>query len=272
MIRNWVNYLTQRKKELRTFLEEECHIDAKKIDENPSSSFFAGKLQAKTLKALKVAAIMDRFTLDSYRPECNLLELTPQNWKSEIDDFQPELLFIESAWQGKDGMWYRKIANGSPELYGLTQYCHEKEIPVVFWNKEDPVYTDTFMPAAQCADFVFTTDIDCIKKYKNSLGHDNVFFLHFAAQPALHNPIEKYERQDRFCFAGAYYHKYPERSQTFDSFSDVFIEKKGLDIYDRNYVNPRPEHAFPDRYHPYILGTLDPAEIDKAYKGLFMIH
>ena len=267
MIRNWVNYLTQRKKELRTFLEEECHIDAKKIDENPSSSFFAGKLQAKTLKALKVAAIMDRFTLDSYRPECNLLELTPQNWKSEIDDFQPELLFIESAWQGKDGLWYRKIANGSPELYGLTQYCHEKEIPVVFWNKEDPVYTDTFMPAAQCADFVFTTDIDCIKKYKNSLGHDNVFFLHFAAQPALHNPIEKYERQDRFCFAGAYYHKYPERSQTFDSFSDVFIEKKGLDIYDRNYVNPRPEHAFPDRYHPYILGTLDPAEIDKAYKG-----
>lgn len=267
MIRTWINYLIQRKKDLRNFLEEECHIDARELDENSNFSFFVDKLRADTLQELRVGAIMDRFTLDSYRPECNLLELTPQNWKEEIDGFQPELIFIESAWQGKDGLWYRKIANGSPELYELTRYCHEKEIPVVFWNKEDPVYTDTFMPAAQCADFVFTTDIDCIKKYKNSLGHDNVFFLHFAAQPELHNPIEKYERQDRFCFAGAYYHKYPERSKTFDSFSDVFIEKKGMDIYDRNYVNPRPEHSFPERYRPYILGTLDPSEISKAYKG-----
>ena len=40
-----------------------------------------------------------------------------------------------------------------------------------------------------------------------------------------------------------------------------------MDIYDRNYVNPRPEHSFPERYRPYILGTLDPSEISKAYKG-----
>lgn len=84
------------------------------------------------------------------------------------------------------------------------------------------------MPAARCADFVFTTDIDCIKKYKNALGHDNVFFLHFAAQPKVHNPIEKYERKDKFCFAGAYYHKYPNRTKTFDNFSEVFLEKKVL--------------------------------------------
>ena len=123
------------------------------------------------------------------------------------------------------------------------------------------------MPAARCADFVFTTDIDCIKKYKNALGHDRVFFLHFAAQPQIHNPIEKHERKDKFCFAGAYYHKYPNRAKTFDAFAEVFMQTKGLDIYDRNYNAPKPEFTFPSKYNPCILGCLDPGEIDMAYKG-----
>ncbi len=224
-------------------------------------------LNISSLKELKVACVMDRFTLESYSPECQLFEVTPENWKEEIESFQPHLLFIESAWKGKDDSWYRKIANGSKEYFEMTSYCQEHDIPIVFWNKEDPVYTDTFMPAARMADFVFTTDIDCIKKYKNELKHDNVFFLHFAAQPTIHNPIEKYERKDKYCFAGAYYHKYKQRSETFDKFAEVFINSKGFDIYDRNYKNSLPEHAFPKNYDPYILGSLDPKEIDIAYKG-----
>lgn len=84
---------------------------------------------------------------------------------------------------------------------------------MVFWNKEDPIYTDTFMPAAKCADFVFTTDIDCIRKYKERLKHDRVYLLHFAAQPQKHNPVEKFTRKDKFCFAGAYYHRYPKEQK-----------------------------------------------------------
>ena len=224
-------------------------------------------LRAERLSQLRVAAVMDRFTLDSYQPECDLLEVTPENWRGEIDAFQPDLLMIESAWQGKDNLWYRKIANGSKEYFDMTAYCREKNIPIVFWNKEDPIYTDTFMPAAAMADVVFTTDIDCIKKYQRALGHNRVYHLHFAAQPKIHNPIEKYPRQDKFCFAGAYYHRYPQRAKVFDAFSEVFLRGKGLDIYDRNFGHARPEHAFPRQYAPYILGTLDPSEIDRAYKG-----
>lgn len=225
------------------------------------------KLKAKSLKELKVACIMDRFTLDSYAPECQLMELTPGGWREEIEEFEPELIFVESAWQGKDKLWYRKIANGSKEYFELTSYCQEKGIPVVFWNKEDPVYTDTFMPAARMADFVFTTDIDCVKKYKETLKHDQVYFLHFAAQPEIHNPIEKYDRKDKYCFAGAYYHKYKKRAEVFDKFAEFFINTKGFDIYDRNFKNSLPEHAFPTSYSPYILGQLEPNEIDVAYKG-----
>lgn len=225
------------------------------------------KLRAKTLKELRVAAIMDQFTLESYRPECQLLEVTPEHWKEEIETFQPELLFIESAWKGKDDLWYRKVDRSSKEMYELTSYCHDKNIPVVFWNKEDPIYTTQFMTTAALADYVFTTDIDCVQRYKTELGHDQVYHLHFAAQPEIHNPIEKYERKDKFCFAGAYYHRYPRRAEIFDKFAEVFIRTKGFDIYDRNYQNARPEHAFPERYNPYILGSLPSSQIDVAYKG-----
>lgn len=248
-------------------LLKELGEDVSKMEQKKVVSANVFSCAAKKLKDLKVAAVMDRFTLDSFAPECNLLEVTPEGWKAEIDSFQPDMLFIESAWEGKDGLWHRKIANGSKEYFEMTSYCQEKKIPIVFWNKEDPVWTDVFMPAARMADAVFTTELDCIKKYKTELGHDRVYHLHFAAQPTLHNPIEKYERKDKFCFAGAYYHRYKQRAEVFDKFSDVFIKTKGFDIFDRNYQNALPEHAFPERYNPYILGKLDPSEIDVAYKG-----
>lgn len=224
-------------------------------------------LRATSLKALRIACIMDRFSYDSYKPECQLKQLTPEHWQQQIEEFLPDLLFIESAWQGQDNLWYRKVDRGSKEIFELASYCQQKEIPIVFWNKEDPVYTDSFMTTARMADVIFTTDIDCIEKYKAELHHDRVYHLHFAAQPKIHNPIEKFERKDKFCFAGAYYHRYKKRAEVFDRFSDVFIRTHGFDIFDRNYQSALPEHAFPEKYNPYILGKLDPSEIDIAYKG-----
>jgi len=250
--------------ELSKFLLEKGVDPARLSLPAPTPQF---KLRARSLKDMKVACIMDAFTYLCYDSECSLFQLTPENWQSEIEAFEPDMLFVESAWLGKDGLWHRKIAHGSQELYALSQYCKEKKIPVVFWCKEDPVYTNTFMRAASMADIVFTCDIDAISKYKAGTGNNHVYHLHFAAQPTIHNPIETMERKDKFCFAGAYYHRYPVRSQVFDSFSDYFIANRGIDIYDRNFGNALPEHKFPERYDPYILGTLMPSEIDKAYKG-----
>src|SRR5699024_11092438 len=133
------------------------------------------------------------------------------------EGFRPDMLFIESAWQGNSGKWYGMIVKTKPEFCLLTEYCHEKNIPVVFWNKEDPGHNEGFMAAAGLCDFVFTTEIDCIAQYKRCLGHDRVYFLHFAAQPKLHNPVETFERKDMFCFAGAYYTNYPERTRVFNN-------------------------------------------------------
>ena len=218
-------------------------------------------------RKLKLAAIMDEFTYHSYAPEAEVLQLHPDNWKSQLEEFQPDMFFIESAWNGLDGLWKTKISNADSEIIDAIDWCKSNSIPTLFWNKEDPAHFSTFIPIASRVDVVFTTDVDCLPKYKQSIGHDRVYLLPFAAQPKTHNPIEKYDRKDAFNFAGSYYLRYPERQRDFASIIDTVNKYKPLDIYDRNFDNPHPHYLFPEKYHKYILGKLAFDEIDKAYKG-----
>jgi glycosyltransferase involved in cell wall biosynthesis/spore maturation protein CgeB/SAM-dependent methyltransferase len=216
---------------------------------------------------LRVACIMDEFTFGSYRYECDLQPLTPKGWKSELDAFKPELLFIESAWRGKDDLWGNKVGHNSQELQDIIGWCRDHSVPTVFWNKEDPVHFETFLTTAKQFDHVFTTDIDCIHRYKGALGHERVYLLPFACQPALHNPIELYERKDAFCFAGAYYVRYPERTRDLANFVCELPKFRPLEIFDRNYGKNDTNYQFPAEYQPYIVGTLPFEKIDTAYKG-----
>ena len=147
---------------------------------------------------------MDEFTFGSFQPECILHQLTPSNWRAELEVSGPDVLFIESAWRGKDELWGSKVGHTSGEMQAIVAWCRTRNIPTVFWNKEDPIHFETFLSTAKLFDYVFTTDIDCIHRYKAALGHDRVYLLPFACQPAINNPVETYQRKDAFCFAGAY--------------------------------------------------------------------
>ncbi len=233
----------------------------------PSGPVAEAPLTTSRLKTLRVAAVMDEFTYSSYKFECNLLQLTPHDWEQELEGFQPELLFIESAWRGKDELWGSKVGHTSQELRGIVGWCRHRGIPTVFWNKEDPVHFETFLSTAKLFDHVFTTDLDCIHRYKGALGHERVYLLPFAAQPAVNNPIETYDRKDAFCFAGAYYVKYPDRTRDLNDFLEHLPAFRPIEIYDRNHGKEDPNYAFPEDYKPYIVGTLPYDQIDKAYKG-----
>ena len=218
-------------------------------------------------KSLKMACVMDEFTFGSYDPEANLLQLTPHNWQAELEAFKPQLLFIESAWRGKDELWGSKVGHNASELQNIVHWCKLHQVPTVFWNKEDPVHFETFLTTAKQFDHVFTTDMDCIHRYKAALGHNQVYFLPFACQPTIHNPIERYERKDAFCFAGAYYVRYPERTRDLGNFVEKLTRFKPVEIYDRNFGKDDPNYQFPAEYQPFIVGTLKFNEIDRAYKG-----
>ncbi|WP_018237836.1 glycosyltransferase [Ensifer sp. BR816] len=225
------------------------------------------KLKVDDGRRLRIAGVMDEFTVHSYDPECTLLQLHPEGWRQQLTEFGPDLLFIESAWKGLDGLWQTKISNNGSEILEIIAWCRDNNTPSLFWNKEDPVHFSTFIPIAKCVDYVFTTDIDCIPKYKEAVGHERVYLLPFAAQPSVHNPIEMYDRKDAFNFAGSYYLRYPERQRDFSALIDAVGSLRSVEIYDRNFDNPHPHYTFPDKYSPMILGRLPFSEIDKAYKG-----
>lgn len=243
-----------------SFQSIELHSNASEIDK----LYLNGEDKNSTLK---VACIMDEFTYQSYLPECELHQLTPANWLAELESFKPEMLFIESAWRGKDELWGSKVGHQAEEVKNIIKWCNAHNVPTAFWNKEDPIHFETFLNTAKLFDHIFTTDIDCIQRYKAALKHDYVYFLPFACQPLTNNPIEKYQRKNAISFAGAYYVKYPERTKDLESLVAELPKFKALEIYDRNYGKSDSNYQFPEVYNPYIVGTLPFEEIDKAYKG-----
>lgn len=216
---------------------------------------------------LRVAAIMDEFTYSCFSLECDLVQLTIDDWQRQLSEARPDFLLVESAWQGFEGQWEKKVAQAGGELRKLLSHCRREGIRTAFWNKEDPVHFSLFLRAASMFDVVFTTDIDRIKAYKRELGHERVYLLPFACQPRVHNPIERYARKDAFCFAGSFYDKYPERRRDFEQLIEAAEALRPVEIYDRNHGKQDPGLQFPERYQPLIQGSLPVAEIDRAYKG-----
>ncbi|WP_161495164.1 glycosyltransferase [Advenella sp. S44] len=245
--------------------DSEPHANTDKIDRENNASDLESLVE--NLKNLRMACIMDEFTYHSFKDECDLFQIRPDTWKAELAEKKPDILFLESAWKGIEEVWAKKISDISQEAIELIDYCKQNQIPVVFWNKEDPFHFGRFLPIAKRVDIVFTTDVDCIEKYKFEVGHGRVYLLPFAAQPASHNPIEYFDRKDAFSFAGSFYLRYPERQRDFDNIYDVGQELKSVDIYDRNFENPHPHLKFPEKYDASIVGCLPVEEIDKAYKG-----
>lgn len=216
---------------------------------------------------LRVAGIVDDFTRKDLSLECDFIDLHPDTWTEQIASHAPHLVFVESAWRGKDDTWYGAVAAASKELLGILAHCREAGIASVYWAKEDPIHMHSFMRVAQECDFVFTTDIDCIGRYKKILGHDRVSLLPFANQPRAHHPLETYERTEGLVFAGSYYRRFPERNKALNSIFRAVREHFPFDIYDRNFELGRPEFAFPPDFLPRVKGTLPASEIDRAYKG-----
>jgi spore maturation protein CgeB/SAM-dependent methyltransferase len=223
---------------------------------------------------INVACIFDPFTIEGYRYEFNLIQTPVSGWRDVFARTKPDMFFVESAWRGNGGQWEYKVGryagqDGS-ELREILQWCQKNEVPTVFWNKEDPVNYDKFIDAARQFDLIFTTDVNMVPKYREASGHQNVYPLMFSAQPELHNPIRSTRRVEKVCFSGTYYRNvYEERRRDMDQILDI-AQTYGLVIYDRNHernLAAESEFTFPERFQKDILGSLDYAEMDKAYKG-----
>lgn len=222
------------------------------------------------VRRFKIACILDRFSYECLKYEADFYQLGYYNWKEVIDKSNPDLLFIESAWEGHGYQWINRIANmekyRDDTLIKITDYCRKKDIPTVFWAKEDPTDFHVFSEAAKYFEYVFTTDINCISKHKEILGHNNVFLLPLAAQPQLHNPIDRdKEKIGKVAFAGSWYEKFENRKIYIHNLLRP-AKKHGLVIYNRFFYSNNDQFAFPDEYKAYIRKGLDYKSIVSEYK------
>ena len=219
-----------------------------------------------------VAAILDPFTEYCLRYEADLVLLAPKQWKRQLERAKPAFLLVESAWSGNNGEWRYLLTNYKSRdvnpLRDLVKYCREHEVTTVFWNKEDPPNFDVFIDVAREFDIVFTTDADCIPKYKEICEHDRVYLMAFACQPRLHNPCrEKSWPRYPVCFAGSWMEKYSERRRSLNDLLEPALAF-GLHIFDRNFKvsGYDSRYRFPDRYQSAIKGSLDYEQMLTAYR------
>jgi hypothetical protein len=217
---------------------------------------------------LRIAAIMDEFSRMAFEPEIDYVEISPDDWRAVLEPAPPDLLLVESAWQCNGGRWRHRISRSSgvhPDLEALTSWCRAHDVPTVFWNKEDPVNFERFHASAVLFDHIFTTDADCIPRYRKLAGHDRVGVLPFAAQPLIHNPVAAPEGRNRgVAFAGTYYaEKHPQRRVQMETILDP-ARDFDMEIFTR--VTGDARYAFPEKYAGHISGSLPYAELLHAHK------
>lgn len=226
------------------------------------------------LSSLHVGVIGDEFTRSTLEDAFDVELLHRDSWRNQIESTSKlDLIFVESAWEGNEGEWHRGVGHYSDEesadLRGILKLAREKEIPTVFWNKEDPIHIARFAPNAALFDHVFTTDANMIPRYLRAEGCQNVTVsaLPFYAQPKLHNPLPS-EREFRksIAYAGSYYgDRYKERSQDLVKLLEASA-KYPMDIYDRQASNPDSPYKFPEEYRDSVRGGLPYREVVDSYK------
>jgi spore maturation protein CgeB len=203
---------------------------------------------------LKVALVSDELTRSCLSLECRVRDITPLNYKVVLALCKPDLLFVESAWQGAGNAWKFKIASypDHPErnhavLRRVVEYARNLGIPCVFWNKEDGVHFDRFIASAALFDTVFTVDENCISRYRSALGHDlRVESLMFAIQPRIHSPsFESAPVLRRASFVGSYNHHIHDRRRAWQDMMFRSAADLGVTVFDRNSSRHSASYRYP---------------------------
>ncbi|WP_246246549.1 glycosyltransferase family protein [Isoptericola sediminis] len=228
-------------------------------------------------KELRVATILDEFSSSAFAAEWTQRPIGRESWRRDLDEFGPDLLFVESAWHGNGRDWsFQLVGPTAPrrEIVDLVAECRRRGIPTVFWNKEDPVHFEEFLDAARLFDVVLTSDGNMVDAYRRELGHDRVHLLQFAAQTAIHNPIRdpKLRHKRDVAFGGMYFaHTHEARREQLDLLlraaekASAKMAAGGLDIFSRQHGG-NERYQFPKPFDARVVGGLPYEKMIGAYR------
>jgi len=230
----------------------------------------------KTFGALRVGLVADDLTAQSLSLECQVFQLTPLNYRYVLHCWKPDLILVESAWEGCRGAWRYGIATypdhprrTNRTLRKLVARARELAIPAAFWNKEDGVHFDRFIDSAALFDHVFTVDGNCVPRYRERLpAQCGVQPLMFAVQPRIHSFTGFDFRLRRAAFVGSYSrHIHAARRARQDMLFEAAAEL-GVTVYDRNSRRRSPDYRLPPLQHLDVrprIAYRDTADVYRRY-------
>jgi hypothetical protein len=225
---------------------------------------------------LKLALITDSLTEECLSYECQVFPVTPVNARLLFATAKPDLLFVESAWEGHRKSWRYKIAafpdhpeRNNKALARVVALARDRNIPAVFWNREDSVHFERFIASAALFDRILTVDSSCLPRYCERLGLSiKVGTLMFAAQPAIHTFRGISERLPRACFPGSYStHIHSARRARQDMLLAAAGSTIGLTIFDRNSARRAAYHRYPPYPGSEVRPRVSHAETADLYRG-----
>lgn len=268
----WNIYTLHRDYKKKSYAKElTLKIDNKLVQQR---NLIASNLTNKKLPAdFKAVSIMDEISEECWKYEFKSFRIDRKNYKHQIDHSTATFAFLESCWKGNDGAWeYAFTSPGlkhanAQALLDLIPRLKKRKIPVVFWNKEDPMHYDRYLPIAKQANIIFTTDSNKVPDYQRDVPGADVYAVPFAAQQKICNPSDRFRKTpESVCFAGSYYSEgHDERKRQMHALLPSIIEFNGA-IYDRFSKLGNDRYKFPDQFQPFIRDAVPFNEVVKLYK------
>ena len=232
----------------------------------------------------KIGVVCDSLTFNSLNGVFDVDYISSNTNINEIQPTDYDILLCDCTWNGLDNSWNKVFSNFTTgnNLEVLVKHFKEHNVPVVLYNKEDPVHFETFEKTYHLFDTIITSEISLVEKYKQLLPNTNILSTPFNINPINHNILGHGSRDtNNICFAGGFYNSFKNRSKSVRDMLDHVIKSNyTLDIFDRNfYVNRKSEqiksfkayrykYECPKEYLPYILPPVRSCDVvDKCYKS-----
>ncbi|OOF69972.1 glycosyltransferase [Rodentibacter caecimuris] len=222
----------------------------------------------------KFISILDEISHTSFESEFKLFPLNKTSFEKQIQGSTSLGFFIESCWKGNFGAWEYAFTSpnlqhqNAQNLLKALDTAKARHFPVIFWNKEDPMHYDKFLPISSKCDIIFTTDSNKVKDYQRDIPHAKVDTLLFAANINICNPANRFRvESENICFAGSYYGVgHDDRKKQMDALLPTIIKFKGA-IYDRMSQLDNERYAYPRKYRKFIRPAVPFREIVDVYKS-----
>lgn len=272
-----INFIDEKIVEIEKYglyeMEYTNSINKNKINNEINNIIKYNVLAFDNINKLNIIGIFDEFLFNTYKNTFNITLINPGDIISDKYSF----FFCESSWNGNNGKWAFKINSNNlkPEINNILNQCKKSNIPTIFYNKEDPINFESYIETAKHFDFIITTDINSVNRYKK-YTNSQIFVQPFTIDPFIINNIGRQNDNDLAFFAGTYGYNLPEyRKINTNTLLDT-LKKKDFIIFDRSfnynqikkfYNNKFSLNIYHPKYNKYIHESIEHDILFKVHKS-----